>query len=82
MSGMGQGSDASDFEAEIGTTGGENVNDVNKCHQPTIDEEECTIVQSMSFNAFRSKLVEHFHILFHQRKIVRPLQTRSVQPDI
>ena len=50
-------------------------------NDPTPDANGCRVVRKLSQEYFRSKLVEHFDILFHQGKIVWPKRAGKKQPD-
>jgi len=76
QSGMGIGDDVTREPDDTGF-----VND-NKQHNSPEVCDGCVVVQSLTFDQFRARLVEHFDILFHQKKIQWPSRCGVNLPTI
>ena len=64
--------------AEFETMESDSDESLEETQEPTVDGSICE-VSRLTRDVFRSKLVEHFDILFQQRKIVWPKSNRRQQ---
>lgn len=70
-SGMGHGSDFIDVP--------DDDDDADEEQEEVVDDDGAILVRTMNYDKFRSKLVEHFDILFEQQRIRWPRRNRPQQ---